>query len=76
MFILKNKLGNDYVVAKNENRRDELIKLGYEVVEDKKEPNLNKMKKEELEKIAAEKGVDISGAKNNAERIAMIKAAN
>ncbi len=72
MFILKSKLGNDFVIAKNKNRRDELIKLGYEVVEDKKEKPLDKMKKEELEKVAAERGVDISDAKNNAERIAMI----
>lgn len=76
MFVMKNKLGNVQIVAKTERRRDELIKLGYKVVEDKKEENLEKMKKEELEKIAAEKGVDISGAKNNAERVAMIKAAN
>ena len=76
MFILKNKLGNDFVVAKNENRRDELIKLGYEIVEDKKEVTIDKMRKEELEKLAAEKGIDISSAKNNAERVAMIKAVN
>ena len=76
MFVLKNKLGNDFVVAKNENRRDELIKLGYEIVEDKKEVTIDKMKKEELEKLAAEKGIDISSAKNNDERVAMIKAAN
>lgn len=76
MFVLKNKLGNDFVVAKNENRRDELIKLGYEIVEDKKEVTIDKMKKEELEKLAAKKGIDISSAKNNAERVAMIKAAN
>lgn len=76
MFILKSKLGNDYVVAKNENRKDELLKLGYEVVEDKKEVIFDNMKKEELEKIATEKGIDISGAKNNAERVAMIKEAN
>lgn len=76
MFVLKNKLGNDFVVAKNENRRDELIKLGYEIVEDKKEVTIDKMKKEELEKLASEKGIDISSAKNNGERVAMIKAAN
>ncbi len=73
MFILKSKLGNDFVIAKNENRRDELIKLGYEVVEDRKAVTLDKMKKEELEKIADERGIDISGAKNNAERVAMIR---
>lgn len=73
MFVLKNKLGNDFVVAKNENRRDELIKLGYEIVEDKKEVTIDKMKKEELEKLAAEKGIDISGAKSNAERVQLLK---
>ncbi|MBQ8740804.1 MAG: hypothetical protein IJY79_04565 [Clostridia bacterium] len=74
MFVLKNKLGTAYIETKSELRRDDLINRGWTLV--KKEENLKKMKKEELEKIAAEKGIDISNAKNNAERVAMIKAAN
>lgn len=74
MFVLKNKLGTAFIETESELRCKDLIERGWTLV--KKEENLEKMKKEELEKLAAEKGIDISGAKNNAERVAMIKAAN
>lgn len=74
MFVLKNKLGTAFIETESELRCKDLIERGWTPV--KKEENLEKMKKEELEKLADKKGIDISGAKNNAERVAMIKAAN
>lgn len=75
MFVLKNELGTAFVETESKLRCEDLKERGWTLVK-KTEKSLDKMKKEELEKLAAEKGVDISGAKNNAERIAMIKAAN
>ena len=70
MFVLKNKLGTAYIETKSELRRDDLIKRGWILV--KKEQNLEKMKKEELEKYAADNGIDISSAKTKTEILDII----
>lgn len=40
-----------------------------------KDPNIDKMNVEQLEAYAAENGIDLTGCKNKAERIAKIKEA-
>ena len=70
MFVLKNKLGTAFIETESALRRDDLIKRGWTLV--KKEENLEKMKKEELEKYAAEKGIDISSAKTKTEILDII----
>lgn len=71
MFVLKNKYGNVYKKVNTERERDELLKSGYELVV--YEVNLDKMKVEELEKFAADKGIDLSDCANKAEKLAKIK---
>lgn len=75
MFVLKNELGTAFVETESKLRCEDLKERGWTLVE-KAEKSLDKMKKEELEKLAAEKGVDISGAKNNAERVQLLKLQN
>ena len=72
MFVLKNKLGTAFIETESELRCKDLIERGWTLVE-KTEKSLDKMEKEELEKLAAEKGIDISGAKSNAERVQLLK---
>ena len=74
MFVMKNKLGNVQIVAKTERRRDELISRGF-VLAYATVKSLDEMKVEELNNYAAEHNIDISSAKNRAEKIAIIKAA-
>ncbi len=71
MFTLKNEYGNVYKKVNTEREKDELLKDGYTLVEDKLD--LNKMKVEELEAFAKEKGIDLSECGNKAEKLAKIK---
>lgn len=71
MFVMKNKLGNVQIVAKNERRRDELISRGF-VVADKQEKSFDKMKVEELKLYAETHNIDISSANNKAEILGII----
>ncbi|MBQ4118982.1 MAG: hypothetical protein IJD45_01160 [Clostridia bacterium] len=71
MFVLKNKYGNVYKKVNTERERDELLKGGYTLVEDK--VDLDKMKVEDLEAYAAENGIDLSGCGNKTEKLAKIK---
>ncbi len=71
MFTLKNEYGNVYKKVNTERERDELLKDGYTLVEDKLD--LNKMKVEELEAFAKDKGIDLSDCGNKAEKLAKIK---
>ncbi len=71
MFKMRNSTGNAIVIAKSERRRDALITLGFTEV--KEEINLDKMKVEDLEKFAKEKGIDLSDCANKAEKLAKIK---
>lgn len=74
MFVMKNKLGNVQIVAKNERRRDELISRGF--VQVSADKSLDEMKLEELKLYATAHNIDISSAKNKAETLEIIKAAN
>ena len=69
MFTLKNKYGNIVKTVETQREKENLEALGYEV----DMPDLNKMKVEELEKFAADKGIDLSDCANKAEKLAKIK---
>lgn len=71
MFKMRNATGNAIVIAKSERRRDALIALRFTEV--KEETNLDKMKVEELEAFAKDKGIDLSDCANKAEKLAKIK---
>lgn len=73
MFTLKNEYGNIFKTAKTERAKKNLEALGYEVVSATTEINLDKMKVDELEKFAADKGIDLSDCANKAEKLAKIK---
>lgn len=73
MFKMRNAVGSAIIIAKNERRRDELLKRGFTLVEDN--VNFDKMKGDKLEKFAADKGIDLSGCKNREEKLAKIKEA-
>ena len=73
MFKLKNKYGNVYHEVNTEREKDELLKAGYTLVEDK--VNLDKMKLEDLEKFAADNGIDLTECNNKPEKLAKIKEA-
>lgn len=70
MFKMRNKLGNAIVIAKTEQRRDALVRLGF--TEIKEGHNLSAMKVDELKALAAERGIDISAASNKAEIIKIL----
>lgn len=74
MYKMVNKFGNAIRYAKTKEKRDALIELGYhEEKEEAEKIDLEKMKVEELEKYAAEKGIDLTGCNNKAEKIAKIR---
>ncbi len=77
MFTLKNKYGNIVKTVETEREKGMLEDLGYKVVSattDQTEGiNLDKMKLEELEAFAKEKGIDLSDCGNKAEKLAKIK---
>ena len=73
MFKMRNATGNAVVIAKSERRRDALIALGFTEVKGKVEINLDKMKVEELEAFAKDKGIDLSDCGNKAEKLEKIK---
>lgn len=73
MFKMKNKLGNAIDIVKTERRRDELLRLGFTEIKEQTEGyNLSSMKVDELKAFAAERGIDISAAKNKAEIIKIL----
>ncbi len=73
MFKVKNKLGNAILTVKTERRRDELLHRGFtEVKEHTNGPDLSSMKVDELKVFAAERGIDISAAKNKADIIKIL----
>lgn len=71
MFVLISRYKNEVIKTDSERKRDRLIDLGYTLVEENL--NLDKMKVEDIEKYAEEKGIDLSGCSNKAEKIARIK---
>ena len=73
MFILKNKYGNIVKTVETQREKENLKALGYEVVSATTEINLDKMKVEELEAFAKDKGIDLSDCANKAEKLAKIK---
>lgn len=75
MFRLKNQWGNIYKEVKTEREKDDLEKQGYTVVAAETEKSLDEMTVPELEAYAKEKGIDLGGCTNKAEKLARIKAA-
>lgn len=73
MFTLKNKYGNIVKTVETQREKENLEALGYEVVSATTEINLDKMKVEELEAFAKDKGIDLSDCANKAEKLAKIK---
>ena len=73
MFTLKNKYGNVYKKVNTERERDELLKEGYTLVEKEVKTDLDKMKVEDLEKFAADNGIDLTGCNNKLEKLEKIK---
>lgn len=71
MFTLKNKYGNVYKKVNTERERDELLKDGYSLVENKL--NFDEMKIAELEAFAEKNGIDLSDCGNKAEKLEKIK---
>jgi len=71
MFKLISRYKNEIIKTDSENKRDRLIDLGYTLVEEK--INFEKMKVEELDIYAEEKGIDLSGCSNKAEKLEKIK---
>jgi hypothetical protein len=73
MFSFVNRFGNVYKEAKNEREKKELESLGYKQVV--KEVSFDKMRVDELEQFALEKGIDLSGCTRKDEKIdAIVKA--
>ena len=77
MFTLKNKYGNIIKTVETEREKENLEALGYEVVsattEETEGLNLDKLKVDELEAFAKEKGIDLSDCANKAEKLKKIK---
>lgn len=74
MFKMRNAVGSAVLIAKTERRRDALLALGFtEVKEETDGINLDKLKVDELEAFAKEKGIDLSGCTNKAEILEKIK---
>ena len=73
MFRLKNRWGNIYKEVETEREKLELEKQGYTVVTAETEKDLDGMTVAELEAYAKEKGIDLGGCTNKAEKLARIK---
>ena len=71
MFKLISRYKNEIIKTDSENKRDRLIDLGYTLVEEK--TDLKKMKAEEIDTYAKEKGIDLSMCNNKAEKLEKIK---
>ena len=71
MFKLISRYKNEIINTDSERKRDNLIDLGYTLVEEK--INFEKMKVEELDIYAEEKGINLSGCNNKAEKLEKIK---
>lgn len=75
MFKLVSKLKHEVVKTDSERKRDRLLELGYTLVEEQAlETDLDKMTVAELEAYAKEKGIDLTGCSNKAEKLEKIKA--
>lgn len=75
MYTLKNEFGNVYKTVNTEREKEELIKQGYTLVEEKTpETDLDKMTVPELDAYAKEKGIDLTGCGNKAKKPEKIKA--
>ena len=73
-YTLISKIGNLVITTDNERKRDRLLGLGFKLVEKtEKEINLDKMTVEQLEAYAKEKGINLEGCNNKAEKLARIK---
>lgn len=74
MFKLVSKLKHEVVKTDSERKRDHLLELGYTLVEEQAlETDLDKMTVAELEAYAKEKGIDLTGCNNKADKLAKIK---
>ena len=74
MFKMVNRYGNAVCMVNSEKEREEFLIRGYHEEEIETEKiDFNKMKVEELEKYAEEKGIDLTGCANKAEKIAKIE---
>ena len=71
MFKLISRYKNEIIKTDSENKRDRLIDLGYTLVEEK--TDFKKMKAEEIDTYAKEKGIDLSMCNNKAEKLEKIK---
>lgn len=71
MYKMVNKFGNAIRYVKTEERRETLIELGYH--EENPKIDFDKMKVDDIEKYATEKGIDLTGCANKAEKIKKIK---
>lgn len=75
MFKLISKLKHEVINTDSERKRDRLLELGYTLVEEETpETDLDKMTVAELESYAKEKGIDLTGCNNKAEKLDKIKA--
>ena len=73
MFVMRNEVGNAIFTVKTESRRDELLRFGFTEIKEQTEGyDLSAMKVDELKAFAAERGIDISAAKNKAEIIKIL----
>lgn len=72
MFKLTTKYGNIVKTVETERERDNLIDLGYKVVDEDK-PSIDNMTVPQLEDFAKENGIDISDCKNKSEKLDKIK---
>jgi hypothetical protein len=71
MFTLKNKYGNIVKTVETQREKENLEALGHKVVSATTEDkfNLDKMKVDELEAFAKDKGIDLSDCGNKAEKL-------
>ena len=76
-YTLRSKYSNVIQHTDSERKRDRLLDLGYTLVEDKAESelNLDKMTVDQLEAFAKEKEISLEGCGNKAEKLAKIKEA-
>lgn len=72
MFKLTTKYGNIVKTVETERERDNLINLGYKVVDEEK-TSIDNMTVSQLEDFAKENGIDISDCKNKSEKLDKIK---
>lgn len=74
MFKLVNESGSVTVYAVNASERDRFIRGGYRLVEEPENgTDLSGLTVAELEVYAKDRGVDLSGCANKAEKLARIK---